>query len=140
MPTIKQLRVIENLPASTSTSMAGVLRKAGYSEATVRKPQQVLQSKGLAKLIEQSQTVGLTDEYCIGRLKLAMEGKDLKAVVAAISLWWSIKYPNSKKDGLLAVSQLNLEDYSQEEQLADAFYLVRRAQLSKGEVLRRAGY
>lgn len=133
--TNKQQLLIQYLPEFTG-SKAKLLRKAGYSESTARKPAQVFRSLGIENLIAQGEIVGLGDQYCLSRVKAAMDSRDYSHVTAAIRLWWSIKYPNTKKSDNPSLNQVGLAEYGLQEQLDDAIYLIKKSGLSRQEILK----
>jgi hypothetical protein len=103
MATLKQQKVVENSRNNFKTK-GELLRASGYSENTAIKPSQVLESKGIQKLKETAESMGIDETLTLTRVKEAMEHRNLNLAVQTIFNWWRIIYPNEKPE-----TQVNLQ-------------------------------
>lgn len=106
-PTPKQIAVVKNLQESTG-SMKELLIKSGYSPETAETPSQVLNSRGVQKLRESAEKVGLTDEICLKRLREAVESRNLELAVRTSINWFRIKYPTERNETTINNTQNNV--------------------------------
>jgi len=71
MPTIKQIKAVENI-VGNGGNVTKAMRDANYSENTLNTPQKLTESKGFKELCDEA---GLTDKFILNALTEDIKGK-----------------------------------------------------------------
>ena len=115
MPTLRQQKVAQLIAENDGKikSKQDLLLKAGYSESIAKSPNKVFKASGLEKLRKEGKKQGITEEFCIKKLKGAIQTKRPQIMLQALKLWLSIYAPESEASTItksLTLNQTNIHN------------------------------
>jgi hypothetical protein len=95
MVTIKQNKIIKLNLSENIRTKGELLRSAGYSETTSKRPSQVLESKGIQELQAQSQSIdGLDDKTLLQGISKAIKAQFTRNNADYALRWLQLLYSN----------------------------------------------
>ena len=137
-PTIRQQKVVELALSDKIRTKGELLAKAGYSEATCKRPSQVLGSEGVQKLIATADNIeGLDDTSVLLVVKKAIQDRDYKQGAQTALKWLQLKY--NTKANFTDNRQVNVQgitDMSKVDEQAH-IYMAKKYNISITELKKR---